>query len=58
MCGGCGVVWVGDWEGGEGGGEGFEIWNGRTKQEMGEGFWKVLFGKICEHFSVKRVWIV
>ena len=43
MCGGCGVVWVGDWEGGEGGGEGFEIWNGRTKQEMGEGFWKVLF---------------
>ena len=43
MCRGCGVVWVGDWEGGEGGGEGFEISNGRTKQEMGEGFWKVLF---------------
>lgn len=43
---------------GGGGGEGFKIWNGRTKEEMGEGFWKVLFCKICEQVSEKRVWVV
>lgn len=58
MCGGCGVVRVGDWEG-----EGKEARVSKFGMEeqnrrWGKGFGKFFFCKICEHVSVKRVWIV